>query len=153
MRKALAILAAGAAFAATATVPALAQAGVDVGGQAGVDIDPGNSVGSVTDRLAGTVDQIDATANQAIDPANLALAAREDVRAGAEIRYSDGTGVGTVQSVEGDVAVVVRGGKLYNVPLSEIYRDASGKAKGLVTKLSRAEIRARGDLAAEAKTD
>ena len=65
------------------------------------------------------------------------------------LRYPDrGTNIGTVQSVEGDVVVVIKGGKLYNVPLSEIYRDASGKTRGLVTRLSRAEIKARGNVGA-----
>lgn len=151
MRKALAILAAGTAVLAA---PALAQLGAGdtrVGTQIGVGT--GNSagtLGNVSDRLGNGIDRMDNIANQAIDPANLTIAAREDVRPGAEIRYSDGSSVGTVQSVEGDIAVVIKGGKLYNVPLSEIYRDASGKTRGLVTKLSRAEIKARGDIGASA---
>lgn len=144
MRNALATLAAGAALIAA---PALAQIDVNVGAQTGANV--GSTVGGVTDRLGNTVDQIDATANQAVDATNLSVAAREDVRAGADLRYADGSSVGTVQSVEGDVAVVIKGGKLYNVPLSEIYRDADGKTRGLVTKLSRAEIKARGDVGAQ----
>lgn len=154
MRKTFAIMAAGAAILAT---PALAQLGgvadVNVGGQVGVD--PGNSVGNtlgtVTDRVGDTVEKVDGTVNHAADHSNLTLATREQVRAGAEVRDSSGTSVGTVQSVEGNTAVVVRGGKLYNIPLASLYNSASGKAKGLVTKLPHAEITARANAGADVR--
>jgi hypothetical protein len=149
MRHALAILAASTAFCA---MPALAQLGagdVRVGNQVGVGTgNVGGTLGNVSDRLGNSVDRLDGTVDRTVDAANLTIAAREDVRAGAEIRDAGGVNVGTVQSVEGDVAVVIKGGKLYNIPLSEIYRDASRKTRGLVTKLSRVEIKARGDVAA-----
>ena len=72
-------------------------------------------------------------------------------RAGAEIADSSGNSVGTVQSVEGDTAVVIKGGKLYTIPLSSIYHDAAGKTHTLVTKLSQAEIKARTAAAAESR--
>lgn len=153
MRPALVLLAAGTAFLAT---PALAQLGagdVGVGTQVGVGTgNAGGTLGNVSDRLGNTVDRMDGAIDQTVDAANLKIAAREDVRAGAEIRDAGGTNIGTVQSVEGDVAVVIKGGKLYNVPLSEIYRDASGKTRGLVTKLSRVEIKARGDVGASVES-
>lgn len=142
MRKILTLAAAGAAILAT---PALAQLGVNLGGQGGaqVGVDPAGTVGGVTGRLGTTVDRLDGTANQAIDATDLSLASRDHVRTGVELRDSGGNSIGTVQSLDGDVAIVVRGGKLYNVPLSEIYHDASGKVKGLVTKLPRADFKAR----------
>ena len=101
------------------------------------------AIQDATDPVGGTVDQADAAVQKSVDAANLTPATREQVRAGAELYGTDGQSVGTVQSVEGDTAVVVRGGKLYNVPLAEIYHGAVGATHGLVTKLSQAEIQAR----------
>ena len=108
-----------------------------VGGQAGLGT--GAAVGNLTDPVGSTVGRIDG----AVDPASLTLATREQVRAGAELYDTSGNNVGTVQSVEGDIAVVIRGGKLYNVPIAEIYHGAVGASHGLVTIVSRAEITAR----------
>ncbi|MDO9368044.1 MAG: hypothetical protein Q7T68_05690 [Sphingopyxis sp.] len=96
-----------------------------------------------------TVERVDGTVNAAVDAANLTLATREQVRAGAEIFGIDGQSVGTVQSIEGDTAVVIRGGKLYNIPIAEIYQGAAGTTQRLVTKLSSAEIQARTTAASE----
>jgi hypothetical protein len=126
MRKAWALLALAPALLA---VPAFAQS----------DAEP----------VPGSVERVDATVDKAVDAANLTLATREQVRPGAEIRGPDGKSVGTVQSIEGDTAVVIRGGKLYNVPLAEIYHGAVGATHGLVTKLSSAEIQARTTAAVE----
>lgn len=114
-------------------VPAMAQSAIGTGA----------AVGNLTDPVGSTVGRIDSTVNGAVDTANLTLATREQVRAGAELYDTSGNSVGTVQSVEGDTAVVIRGGKLYNVPVSAIYHGAVGASHGLVTKLSRAEITAR----------
>jgi hypothetical protein len=54
-----------------------------------------------------------------------------------------------VQSIEGDTAVVIRGGKLYNVPIAQVYHGMVGKTHALVTKLSSAEIEARTTAAVE----
>ena len=147
MRNAPATLAA----ALLAATPALAQPAPDgganvnlvgqVGGQAGIGT--GAAVGNLTDPVGSTVGRIDSAVKGAVDTANLTLATREQVRAGAELYDTSGNSVGTVQSVEGDTAVVIRGGKLYNVPVAEIYHGAVGASHGLVTKLSRAEITAR----------
>ena len=148
MRKTFVLLAASTALLAA---PALAQLGtvadVNVGGQVGVN--PGGVVDSVTNPVGKTVDHVDGAANHAVDTTNLTLATREQVRAGAEIHGPDGKSIGTVQSIEGGIAVVIRGGKLYNVPLSEVYHGAVGAGHGLVTKLSSAEIQAHTTAAVE----
>ena len=148
MRKTFVLLAAGTALLAA---PALAQLGtvadVNVGGQVGVA--PGGVVDSVTNPGGKTVDRVDGTVNNAVDATTLTLATREQVRAGAEMHGPDGKSIGTVQSVEGGTAVVIRGGKLYNVPLSEVYHGAVGATHGLVTKLSSAEIQAHTTAKAE----
>lgn len=116
-------------------------ANVNLVGKVGLN---GNAaVQDATSPVGETVDKVDGAVQKSVDTANLTLATREQVRAGAELYGTDGSSVGTVQSVEGDVAVVVRGGKLYNVPLAEIYHGAVGATHGLVTKLSSAEIQAR----------
>lgn len=151
MRKVLIILSAGTALFAAPVLAQVAGVGgqVGLGGQVGVDT--GATLGTVSDRLSGTVDRVDGTVNRTVDSTNLRVATREQVRAGADIRDGRGNSIGTVQSVEGDTAVVVRGGKLYNIPLSDIYHDASGTANGLVTRLSSGEIKARAVAGAEVK--
>lgn len=143
MRKIYATLAAGAALIA---VPALAQLGVGGAADVQVGANTGNVVGgtlnSVTQPVSDVVDHADAAVNKAVDTSKLTLATREQVRAGAEIKDTSGTSIGTVQSVEGDTAVVVKGGKLYNVPLASLYHSAADGAHALVTNLSRAEIQA-----------
>ncbi|HMO74132.1 MAG TPA: hypothetical protein PKD99_15755 [Sphingopyxis sp.] len=156
MRKTLAILAAGAALAAA---PALAQLGgvadVQVGGRVGADagVDPAATVGDVTTRTGDIVDRLDDRVGRTVDDASLTLATREQVRAGVEVRDAGGNSVGTVQSVEGDTAVLVRGGKLYTIPLSELWHDTSRAASGLVTKLTRTEIQARAAAGAGVRVD
>ena len=140
-----ALLAATPALAqAASTAPAVGSDGVanvNLVGKVGLN---GNAaIQDTADPVGETVDQVDGAVQKSVDAANLTLATREQVRAGAELYGTDGSSVGTVQSVEGDVAVVVRGGKLYNVPLAEIYHGAIGATHGLVTKLSSAEIQAR----------
>lgn len=151
MRKTLSLLATGAALIA---VPALAQVGgvADVNAGAQVGVNPAGTVGAVTDRLGQTVDRVDEGVNHTVDATKLKLAAREDVRAGAQVSDSEGNSVGTVQSIDGDQAIVVDGGKLYNVPLSSLYSHAEGAAHGLVTKLPKADIKARAEAGAAAET-
>jgi hypothetical protein len=148
-RGALTLLAAPALLAAT---PALAQLPAPAAGSDGVanvnlvgkvGLDGKAAVQDAPDPVGGTVDRVDGTVQNSVDAANLTLATREQVRAGAELYGTDGQSVGTVQSVEGDTAVIVRGGKLYNVPIAEIYHGPVGASHGLVTKLSSAEIKAR----------
>lgn len=164
MRKAFALLTvapallAFPALAQTASAPAPAQLAPDgstninlVGkvGLKGGAVDA--AADGVTNPVGGTVDRVDSTVGKAVDTANLTLATREQVRAGAELYDTGGNSVGTVQSVEGDTAVVVRGGKLYNVPIAQIYHGAVGATHGLVTKLSSAEIQARTTAAIESR--
>src|SRR3546814_1351321 len=54
----------------------------------------------------------------------------------------DGNSIGTVQSIDGGNAVVVSGGKLYNVPLSALYAHGTDTAKGLVSKVPQAQLEA-----------
>ncbi|WP_411340555.1 hypothetical protein V6U71_00875 [Sphingopyxis sp. J-6] len=151
MRKTLSLLAAGAALIAA---PAFAQVGgvADVNAGAQVGVNPAGTVATVTDRVGQTVDRVDDSVNHAVDATKLKLAAREDVRAGAQVSDSSGNSVGTVQSIDGDQAIVVDGGKLYNVPLSSLYSHAEGAAHGLVTKLPKADLKARAEAGAAAET-
>ena len=150
MRKTLMTLAAGAAIVA---VPAVAQVGL--GGaanlNAGAALDPAATVGSVTDRVGQTVDSVDGAANDAVDSAKLTLATREQVRAGAQVTDAKGASIGTVQGIDGDNAIVIDGGKLYNVPLSALYSQADSVTGPLVTKLPKADLSVRAAGAAEAR--
>ncbi len=155
MRKAFALLTVAPALLA---YPAFAQlapdgsANVNLVGKVGLNggaVDA--AVDGVTNPVRGTVDRADGAVSKTVDAANLTLATREQVRAGAELYDTSGNSVGTVQSVEGDTAVVVRGGKLYNVPIAQIYHGAVGATHGLVTKLSAAEIQARTTAAIESR--
>lgn len=160
MRKAFALLTVAPALLA---FPALAQtaptqlapdgsANVNLVGKVGLNGGAvQDTVDGVTNPVGSTIDRVDGTVGKAVDDANLTLATREQVRAGAELYDSSGNSVGTVQSVEGDTAVVVRGGKLYNVPVAQIYHGAVGATHGLVTKLSAAEIQARTTAAIESR--
>ena len=139
-----ALLAATPALAQLSSAPAVGSDGVaNVNLVGKVGLNGSAAVQDAASPVGETVDQVDGAVQKSVDAANLTLATREQVRAGAELYGTDGSSVGTVQSVEGDVAVVVRGGKLYNVPLAEIYHGAVGATHGLVTKLSSAEIQAR----------
>jgi hypothetical protein len=144
MRKAFALLTVAPALLA---LPATAQLAPD--GSANVNLV--GKVGLNGDAVQDTVEGVTNPVGKTVDAANLTLATREQVRAGAELYDTGGNSVGTVQSVEGDTAVVVRGGKLYNVPIAQIYHGAVGATHGLVTKLSSAEIQARTTAAIESR--
>lgn len=154
MRKALTLFAASAAILST---PALAQVGGVVGGtvdttaQVGTGT-VGNTVTGVTGQIGDTVDRVDSAANRKLDATKLTLATREEVRAGATVTDRTGNSIGTVQSIDGDNAVVVDGGKLYNIPLGSLYSQAEGATGTLVTKLPRADIKARAQGEAKAET-
>lgn len=154
MRKAFILIAGSAAILAT---PALAQVGGVVGGtvdttaQVGTGT-VGNAVTGVTGQVGNTVDQVDGSVNKKLDATKLTLATRDQVRAGAQITDGAGNGIGTVQSIDGDNAIVVDGGKLYNIPLGSLYSQAEGAAGTLVTKLPRADIKARVQGEAKAET-
>ena len=145
MRKALTLVAAGAA---AFTVPAIAQIGGVVGGTVDATVGAGTgpaagTVGNVTDQVGDTVGRVDDMVNGTIDETKLVVAAREQVRAGAQVTDTAGNDIGTVQSIDGDNAVIVDGGKLYNIPLAALYSKADSVTGPLVTKLPKAEIRAR----------
>lgn len=151
MHKALTLFAAGTAILAA---PALAQVDGVVGGSVDATVGTGPVAGTVnnlTGQVAGTVDRVDGAVNGTIDSTKLVAATREQVRAGAQITDTQGNSVGTVQSIDGANAVIVDGGKLYNIPLAQIYSKADSVTGPLVTKMARAEIRANvhGGAAAE----
>ena len=151
MRKAFALLTVAPALIAFPAFAQLAPAGsanVTLVGKVGLK---GGAVQDPVDGVTNTVGQVDGAVGKAVDAANLTLATREQVRAGAELYDTGGNSLGTVQSVEGDTAVVVRAGKLYNVPIAQIYHGAVGATHGLVTKLSTAEIQARTTAAIESR--
>ena len=159
MRKTMILLAAGTAAIAT---PAFAQlAGVtgnvagDVAGQVNPGQAVGDTVGAMTQPVGDVVDQADDTVNGAVDSANLKLATQEQVRAGANVSDMNGNSIGTVQSIDGSNAVVVSGGELYNVPLSELYSKAGGTASELVSKLPKdsLELHAAADAGADVGAD
>ena len=145
MRHTMTLLAAGTALLAAA--PALAQLGADgvanvnLVGQVGVN--PAGTVRDITAPVGNTVDRVDAMAKKTIDTTKLTVATRGQVRAGAGIYDTSGNSVGTVQSIDGGTAIVVRDGKLYDLPLSAIYHNAADVAHALVTKLPSAQIKAR----------
>lgn len=140
-------------IAATAAAPALAQVDVGLGGQAnvgvgaGVDAGPvlGDTLDTTRDTLDRTVDGVDRQANRALS-SDAVLATSADLRTGATVRDNRGRRIGTVQSVEADSALVVQGNRQLRVPLSALYRTGSG----LVTSLSRAEVRASANAGAAA---
>lgn len=142
MRKLTKFLALAAVCAAT---PAVAQIDVGLGGQVGgnvgVGANPGGLVGGVTGTLQGTVDAVDRTANRTVNGAmttGLSAATSADLTSGAVVRDRRGSRVGTVQSVHGDTAVVVKGDRTMHVPVSQLYRGTSG----LVTSLTKSELNA-----------
>ena len=133
--------------AALAAAPAAAQIKVGLGGQAGgavgggVGVDPGNTIGSVTGTVDSAVNRADRAVNRTVDSTlgnDLSLATSADLTAGAIVRSDSGRKVGTVQSVHGDTAVIVKGNRSMHVPVAQLYRGT----KGLVTKLTDAELKA-----------
>jgi len=161
MRKTLILLAAGTAAIAG---PAFAQLGSTAGqvtghvtGNVTGQVDPAGTVGNVTDQVTQpvgeVVDQVDQTANDAVDATDLTLATQDQVRAGANVTDMDGNSIGTVQGIDGGNAVVVSGGKLYNVPLSALYAHGTDTAKGLVSKVPQAQLEAHAGADASADTD
>jgi hypothetical protein len=153
MRKAFALLTVAPALLAFPAFAQTAPAQLAPDGSANVNLvgKVGLNGGAVQDTVDGVISPVGGTVGKAVDAANLTLATREQVRAGAELYDSSGNSVGTVQSVEGDTAVVVRDGKLYNVPVAQIYHGAVGATHGLVTNLSSAEIQARTTAAIESR--
>lgn len=133
-----------------AAVGGLGQ-GVGVGGSAGVGVNAGvgvdarGTVDGVTRRLDRTVDRVDRHANRAMH--GLSAAAMADIRTGIVVRDHRGHRVGTVTRVEGNTAVVVQGNRTMRVPVSSLYRSS----KGLVTSLSRADLRASAAASANAR--
>lgn len=138
--------------AALAAAPTLAQVNVGVGGRVGAGTNAGVDTGRVVDSVRGTldrtVDQADRTLNRALTR-DLVVATRADVRSGVVVRDSRGRRIGTVQSVQGNTAIVVQGNRQMQVPLAALYRSGTE----LVTSLSRARLRASAAANAEANAN
>ena len=156
MRIPLRILAIGAALGAS---PALAQIGVGIGGQGGgglgvgiggqaggnlgvgvggnigAGVNAGGTIDSMNRTLDRTVTTTDRTVNRALS-SDLRAATSADLTAGASVRDNRGHRIGAVQSISGNMAVVVNNGRMVHVPLASLYRGASG----LVSNLSRAQL-------------
>src|SRR5688500_398824 len=118
MRSLVNIIALGAMVAATLALAQISvggQGGGKVGDTVGVGVNPGGAVGTVTGTVDRTVGIVDRTVNRTLD-SELRIATSADVTAGAVVRDRRGNRVGTVQSVHGDTAVVVKGGKAMHVP-------------------------------------
>ncbi len=154
MKKVMNFMAVGAALAA---LPAAAQINVGGAANANVGAQPGAIVGDtvnqVTEPVGDVVDHADHQLNKTVDAAQLSVAAREDVRAGATITDMNGTNLGTVQSIEGDMAVIVDGGQLYNVPLSSLYRNATDQTGALISKAVPSAVEAEAEADAEVEAD
>ena len=159
MRISMRFVALGLAGAALAASPAAAQLGLGLGGQPGggvsvggnvgaganVGVNPGAALGTVGNTLDRTVNTLDRTANRALD-SELRLATGADLQSGAVVRDQNGHSIGTVQSVSGSTAVVVRNGQMLHVPLAALYHGSSG----LMTKLSKTQLRAMANAHASA---
>ena len=153
MRITSGILAIGAALAAA---PAMAQINVGLGGQVGGNvgvgvggINPGSTIGGVTGTLDSTVGRIDRVTNRTLDNAlgsNLSVVTAADLTSGATVRDGNGRKIGTLQSVHGNMAVIVKGDRTMHVPIARLYRGATG----LVTGLTNAELRAAASASANA---
>ncbi|HET9458976.1 MAG TPA: hypothetical protein VFO51_03240 [Sphingomicrobium sp.] len=131
---------------ALVAAPAAAQLGVGLGGNAGAGVNVGvgvggNAGGDLVGGVTGTLDRAVGSADGAVNGAlqsELRVATAADLTAGATVSDNSGRRVGVLQSVHGDTAVVVSGGKTLHVPIAALY--SSGK--GLVTKLSRKQLNA-----------
>lgn len=151
MRNSILLAASAAALAAS---PALAQVNVGVGGTVGAGVNAGANL--PTDRVVGgvrgtvdrAVDRADRTVNNGLG-SDVVLATRADVSAGATVRDSRGRRVGTIQSIDADTVLVVRGNRQMRVPLASLYRSGSG----LVTSLTRKQLRASANMNASAAAE
>jgi hypothetical protein len=144
MRKIATFIAAGAALAAAPAAAQLVGGNVGANVGVGVGVDTGRTVGNVldtTDRIATrAVDRTQNLAARTINGTRVQLVTRTDVRTGAEVRDSRGQRIGTVHHLDGNAAVVVQGNNAYHVPLAQLYRTTSGKARHLVTAIPRAQL-------------
>lgn len=157
MRFSVRFLALGAVVAAS---PAMAQLGLGLGGQGGLGATVGGNVGAganvggvvngVTGSLDNSVNRLDRTANGALGgTAGLQAATSADLESGAVVRDKRGHSIGVLQSVQGNVAVVAKGGQMLHVPLAALYRNASG----LVTSMTKAQIAASASANASANAN
>ena len=157
MKKTMILLAAGAALAAAPAMAQLGGLGGSVGGavngSVGGTLDPARTVSQTTNSVGRTVNSADSAVQDKIDQTNLQLATAEQLQSGVVVRDSDGKTIGTVQRIEGDTALVVRGNELYDVPVSELYAKANGKVKEVTARLPKASFKARTSASADASAN
>src|SRR3546814_1464070 len=85
------------AQAVTAPAPAVGSDGVaNVNLVGKVGLDGKSAVQDAPDPVGDTIDQVDGAVQNSVDAANLTLATREQVRAGAELYGTDGQSVGKI---------------------------------------------------------
>lgn len=156
MRNKLFLTAAAAAFA----VPAMAQVGVDVGATANTGVDAQAPVSGTLDAVQDTVDTtrdtvqdtVNTATDTAVDAADQAtdaaagteVAAAADVKAGAEVRDTDGNVVGTIETVDANGAVIATGEARVQIPVTSFAKNDTG----LVIAMSKAELEAAAKAAA-----
>lgn len=146
MRISTSILALGAVV---ASAPALAQ--VSAGGtvSAGSGINAGGST-TAAGRIVGVNDRNVSVASRTVNGAlanGVRLAARTDLRTGAEVRDSNGVRLGTLESLQGNKAVVVQGNRAFHVPIGIIYRTT----RGLVTDRTTPQLQTTARIHVKAK--
>ncbi|HEY9553820.1 hypothetical protein [Allosphingosinicella sp.] len=156
MRNKLFLTAAAAAFA----VPAMAQVGVDVGATTNAGVEAQAPASGTLDTVQDTVDTAGDTvqdtvstatdtaagvADQATDTAAGAeVAAAADVKAGAEVRDTEGNLVGTIETVDANGAVIATGEARVQIPVTSFAKND----QGLVIAMSKAELEAAAEAAA-----
>jgi len=154
MKQTMILIAAGAALAAAPAMAQLGGLGGSVGGAVngtvGGTLDPGSTVSQTTDGVGRAVNRADSTVQDKIDHTNLQLATSEQLASGVVVRDSEGKTIGTVQRIEGDTALVVRGNEIYDVPVSQLYAKANGKVKEVMTQMPKASFKARANADADA---
>lgn len=153
MKKTMILLAAGAAMTAAPAIAQLGGVGGSVGGAVngtvGGTLDPGRTVSQTANGVGRTVNNGDSAIQNKIDQTNLQLATSEQIASGVVVRDSEGKTLGTVQRIEGDTALVVRGNQIYDVPVAQLYTKASGKVKEVTTRMPKASFKVRTSTSAE----
>lgn len=104
--------------------------------------DPVDTVPPVQDQVPEALppaqDAIEPSADSAAEPGTVTAATSADVQAGAQVRDQNGAPVGTIESVEGEAAVLSTGAVRAEIPISSFGKDS----QGLVIAMTRAQIEA-----------
>ena len=92
----------------------------------------------VPEALPPVQDSPDAQPDSAAEPGTVTAATSADVQAGAQVRDQNGAPVGTIESVDGEAAVLSTGAVRAEIPISSFGKDS----QGLVIAMTRAQIEA-----------